>query len=50
MRPTIYIDADACPVTSETLAVARKNALPAVVAGDFIISTQQAIDEIKESS
>ena len=33
MRPTIYIDADACPVTSETLAVARKNALPAVVAG-----------------
>ena len=34
MRPTIYIDADACPVTSETLAVARKNALPAVVAGN----------------
>lgn len=31
---TIYIDADACPVTSETLAVARKNALPAVVAGN----------------
>lgn len=34
IRPTIYIDADACPVTSETLAVARKNALPAVVAGN----------------
>ncbi len=34
MRPTIYIDADACPVTSETLAVARKNALPAVVTGN----------------
>lgn len=34
MKPTIYIDADACPVTSEALAVARKNELPVVIAGN----------------
>lgn len=32
--PTIFIDADACPVTSEALAVARKNKLPVVIAGN----------------
>lgn len=32
--PTIYIDADACPVVRQTLAVARKAGLPCVVAGD----------------
>ena len=34
MRPTIYIDADACPVTSEALAVARAGKLPVVIAGN----------------
>ena len=34
MKPTIFIDADACPVTSEALAVARKNKLPVVIAGN----------------
>lgn len=34
MKPTIYIDADACPVTSIALAVARKNHLPTVIAGN----------------
>ena len=34
MKPTIYIDADACPVTSEALAVERKNKLAVVIAGN----------------
>lgn len=34
MKPTIFIDADACPVTAETLAIARKNNLPVVIAGN----------------
>ncbi len=34
MRPIIYIDADACPVTRETLDIARKNKLPTVIAGN----------------
>ncbi len=31
---TIFIDADACPVTAETLALARKNRLPVVIVGN----------------
>ena len=31
---TIFVDADACPVTRETLAVARRANLPCVLAGD----------------
>lgn len=34
MKPTIYIDADACPVTAEALAVARACRVPAVIAGN----------------
>ena len=34
MQPTIYIDADAGPVTSAALAVARKNKVPVVIAGN----------------
>ena len=31
---TLYIDADACPVTSEALAVARRAGVPVVIAGN----------------
>ncbi|GAA6489106.1 YaiI/YqxD family protein [Gordonibacter urolithinfaciens] len=34
MKPTIYLDADACPVTAEALAVARACQVPAVIAGN----------------
>lgn len=44
MRPTIYIDADACPVTAEVLAVARRNKLPAVIAGN---STQNLARHVR---
>lgn len=44
MPPTIYIDADACPVTAETLAVARKNRVPVVIAGN---STQNLARHIR---
>lgn len=44
MRPTIFIDADACPVTSETLALARKNGIPVVIAGN---STQNLARHIR---
>ena len=33
-RPVLYIDADACPVTSEALAVARRHKIPAIIAGN----------------
>lgn len=32
--PTIYIDADACPVTAEVLVCARRNKVPVVVVGN----------------
>ena len=32
--PTLFIDADACPVTAEALAAARKAKLPVVIAGN----------------
>lgn len=44
VRPTVFIDADACPVTSEALYLARKNALPVVIAGN---STQNLENHIK---
>ena len=44
MLPTIYIDADACPVTAEALAVARKNNVPVVIAGN---STQNLARHIR---
>jgi uncharacterized protein YaiI (UPF0178 family) len=31
MSPTIYIDADACPVTRDTMAVAKTRAIPVVL-------------------
>ena len=45
-RPTIFVDADACPVTAEAIAVARKHALPAVIAGN---STQNLARHIRRS-
>lgn len=33
-KPTIYIDADACPVTKEALTVARRHHVPVVIAGN----------------
>lgn len=33
-RPVLYIDADACPVMAEALAVARRRGVPTVVAGN----------------
>lgn len=44
-RPVLYIDADACPVTSEVLAVARKYRIPAVIAGN---STQNLERHIRK--
>jgi len=44
VRPTLYIDADACPVTAAALSTARKNALPVVIAGN---STQNLESHIK---
>lgn len=34
VRRTLYVDADACPVTAETLACARQMGIPAVIAGN----------------
>ena len=44
MKPTIYIDADACPVTAEALAVARKSRVPVIIAGN---STQNLARHIR---
>lgn len=44
MKPTIYIDADACPVTAEALAVARARGIPVVIAGN---STQNLARHIR---
>lgn len=44
-RPVLYIDADACPVTSEALAVARQNKIPVVIAGN---STQNLARHIRK--
>lgn len=44
MKPTVYIDADACPVTSEALAVARACRVPVVIAGN---STQNLARHIR---
>ena len=32
--PTLFIDADACPVTREAIDAARRHKLPCVIAGD----------------
>jgi uncharacterized protein YaiI (UPF0178 family) len=44
--PTIFIDADACPVTAETLDLARRNRIPVVVVGN---TTQNIGRHIKRS-
>lgn len=44
-RPVLYIDADACPVTTEALAIARQNQLPVVIAGN---STQNLTRHIRK--
>ncbi|GHT79316.1 UPF0178 protein [Actinomycetota bacterium] len=44
--PIIFIDADACPVTAETLNLARKNKLPVVVVDN---TTQNIGRHIKRS-
>lgn len=46
MNPTIYIDADACPVTSDTLIVGRRNNIPVIIAGN---STQNLARHIRRS-
>jgi len=43
---TVFIDADACPVTAETLAAARKNGLPVVIVGNI---TQNLEHHIKRN-
>ncbi len=45
MKPTIYIDADACPVTAIALAVARKRGMPVVIAGN---STQNLARHLRK--
>lgn len=42
--PTLYIDADACPVTRDALAVARRKRVPVVIAGN---STQNLARHIR---
>jgi uncharacterized protein YaiI (UPF0178 family) len=44
--PTIFIDADACPVTTEVLQLARKNRIPVVIVGN---STQNISRHIKRN-
>lgn len=44
--PTIFIDADACPVISETLDVARRAGVPVVIAGN---TTQNLRRHIRRS-
>lgn len=44
--PKIIIDADACPVTSEVLQVARANKLPTVIVGN---STQNLERHVRKS-
>lgn len=44
--PTIYIDADACPVKEEIYKVARRYALPVkVVANAFLLTPKEALIE-----
>lgn len=43
---TLFIDADACPVTREALDVARREAIPCVIAGN---STQNLARSIRRS-
>ena len=45
-RPTIFVDADACPVTAEAIAAARKHSLRAVIAGN---STQNLARHIRRA-
>ncbi|MCH4184967.1 MAG: DUF188 domain-containing protein [Eggerthellaceae bacterium] len=45
-QPTLFIDADACPVTKEALAVARRHHVPVVIAGN---TTQNLERHIKTS-
>ncbi len=42
--PTLFIDADACPVTRDALAVARRKRVPVVIAGN---STQNLARHIR---
>lgn len=44
MKPTVYIDADACPVTAEALGVARRMGVPVVIAGN---STQNLARHVR---
>ena len=46
MSTIIYIDADACPVTSDALAVARRMHVPVIIAGN---STQNLERHIRRS-
>lgn len=46
LKPTIYIDADACPVTADTIAIARRNEVPVVIAGN---STQNLERHIRRN-
>lgn len=43
MAPTLFIDADACPVTREALACARKAKMPCVIAGNSTQNLERAI-------
>ncbi len=45
MEPIIYIDADACPVISESLDIARAHNVPVVIAGN---STQNLSRHIRK--
>lgn len=46
MKPTVYIDADACPVTAEAVNIARNRNIPVVIAGN---STQNLLRHVRRS-
>ena len=47
---TLYIDADACPVTSEALAVARRAGVPVVIAGgERMDSTRDVLQMVHDA-
>lgn len=43
MTTTLYIDADACPVTKQALAVARKAHVPVIIAGNTTQNLERSI-------
>lgn len=43
LYPTLFIDADACPVTKEALACARSARIPVIIAGNSTQNLERRI-------